>query len=489
MKVMIRTFTELDKYLVRKENCSFYFLGVNSISNLEKEYQVHIRKLPIHWEYQIVDLWKTTQFANTKWELIELIKKIMTEKWFKEKVVDINTSFDWFSNDKIEKFINFTKENLYNDFIKSIKESEVFYSSSQKIDDYIIESFSYRLASWSDFHQDNIKKEMRWIAFIKDQLGKAKLFTIWFHKFFNYWEGEGENSTVNILKREEIVSIDDKLDGSLILVWRLPDWKLIAKSKTSINSDQAVKSTELINKNKNLSAFIHLLLDQELFPIFEYVWPDNRIVLSYDKSDLILTWVRRAKNGTYLNRNEILKVSSIVVPELKLSESHSINFEEVLKKQENDKWYEWFVVSFKNWDKMKVKLKSYVQLHHTKDEVNNIKRIIEMALDENLDDLRTLFVEDENILNYISRVEQEVFNYYNHIVKTVENAYETTKNLERKDFAIYHKQHTPDYFGLVMQKYISVKEWKEWLPDYKSFVKQTINLKHLQLQEENKDEN
>lgn len=322
---------------------------------------------------------------------------------------------------------------------------------------------------------------MRGLAFITTAEWETKLFTIWFHKFFNYGEWEGERSTVNILLNEQVESIDDKLDGSLILVGKLPDGRIIAKSKTSINSDQAVKATEIINNDVHLQEFINELLDKWLYPIFEYVWPDNRIVLSYPRSELVLTWIRKVTNGLYLSKNSVEKIRQALIPHIKSSKSHYITIDEVLKKQDEDKGYEGFVVSFKNGDRLKIKLKSYVQLHHTKDEVNNVKRIIEMALDENLDDLRTLFVDDQNILTYISRVETEVFKLYNHIVTTVESKYEETKLLDKKSYAIYHQEHNKDIFWLLMQKYISKEVWRSE-PDYKKYVIQTINLNHMQIE-------
>lgn len=480
-------FKEVTRKWTTENSAECYFEWV--LDGIKTEYNFILTYIPTTKKYQWIIKTKTILFVLSNSNKQDLYKEVvwkLKELGFKEKFDIFNMAEDSeFTEEKVDSFkkVDFTEKDLYSKFKKSIENSETFYSSSQTIDWNIIESFSYRLASWSEFNSDSLKKEMRGLAFITDKEKNTNLFTIWFHKFFNYWEWEWENSTVNILHREQIESIDDKLDWSLILVWRLPDNRIIAKSKTSINSDQAVKSTEIINKSKELQFFINTLLDNWLFPIFEYVWPDNRIVLSYNTSELVLTGIRKTKDGTYLHRNEREKLRKELAPNLKSSVSHEIWFNDVLQKQENDKWYEWFVVSFKNGDRMKVKLKSYVQLHHTKDEVNNVKRVIEMALDENLDDLRTLFVEDQNVLEYITRVEDEVFKLYNHIVTTVEAAYTATKDLPRKEFAIYHKEN--DYFGLIMQKYVSMTEWKEWIPDYKTFVKKTIRLDDMMVTPEN----
>lgn len=462
---------------------------------IKTEYTLTLTYIPekkLYTAIIIKDKVVISTLSNTnKQELYKLVSEELKKLGFKEKlnISEIELTEEWFEFGKFEETtppssfeqVNFTDSKLYNKLKELIKDSKTFCISKQVIDWFTIESFSYKLANWSEFNENKLKKEMRGLAFITSPEGETSLFTIWFHKFFNYWEGEGENSTINILQREEIVSIDDKLDGSLILVWRLPTWKILAKSKTSISSEQAVKSTEIINQDKKLQEFIHTLLDSWLYPIFEYIGPDNKVVLTYTKSELILTGIRRAKDWTYLLKEEVEKLRQTYIPHIKSSKSYSLTIEEVLRKQKEDKGYEWFVVSLKNGDKIKIKLESYVQLHHTRDEISNTKKIIEMALDEKLDDLRTLFIGDTWILDYISKIESEVFKTYNYLVSRVETEYEKTKDLIKRDFAIYHQKHNKDIFWLLIEKYMEHSEGKKG-PDYKDYVKKTIDLKHIEVQ-------
>jgi hypothetical protein len=44
------------------------------------------------------------------------------------------------------------------------------------------------------------------------EIKKPRLFTLGFHKFFNYGEGEGEKSSINLVKTGKIEYISDKLD-------------------------------------------------------------------------------------------------------------------------------------------------------------------------------------------------------------------------------------------------------------------------------------
>ena len=76
---------------------------------------------------------------------------------------------------------------IYEKYKAICKNCEAFYSVEQEIDWYKIESFSYRLAAYSDFEKNDWSLDMRGIAFITwNEIKTPKLFTVWFHKFFNY---------------------------------------------------------------------------------------------------------------------------------------------------------------------------------------------------------------------------------------------------------------------------------------------------------------
>lgn len=358
---------------------------------------------------------------------------------------------------------------IYKDFKKITEKDEWFYSSIQEVECmnwkiYEIESFSYRMVPWIWFQDNPLKKEMRWISFIKEKwtMNEPKLFTIGFHKFFNYWEGEGFNSTIEMLKRENIDAIVDKIDWSLMMFWMLPTWEILAKSKTSINSNVSDFANKFIQKNHNYEQLIRHNLENWYFPIFEYVWPDNRIVLPYEKSELILLGVRY-NDLTYMSYKELNNMANYY--NVKIAEKKEITLNEVFEKKEKDSWYEWFILELENHERIKIKLNSYINLHATKDNINNRKKLIELALNEDLDDLRWLFIEDELTLKIINEVEKEVFSTLNHIISEVEKIHNETKHLEIKDYAILHKNN--DYFSLLMQKY------KSFEPEYKKF---TFNL-------------
>ena len=352
----------------------------------------------------------------------------------------------------------------YEEIKKLSEENEMFFSSIQEIivnnKTYLIESFSYRFATWFDFQKKPLLKELRGISFIKEKnsLNVPILFTIWYHKFFNYWEGEWKNSTMNVLKTEKIKSIVDKIDWSLIMVWKI-DWKIIAKSKTSIKSEHAVAANKLINSNENLYKFINDLLKSKIYPIFELVWPKFRIVLNYKSENLILLWARD-ENWSYMPFEKLSLLAKKY--NITITEKKDLTLDEVLKLKESDKGYEGFIIELENEERIKVKLNSYVGLHNAKDNINNRKKLLKLALDEDLDDLRSIFSSQTETLKMINDIEIEVFKFMNDIIEIVNNDYNKNKHLSIKEFAILNKD--KKHFRLLMQIY------KNFEPSYKEYV-------------------
>lgn len=368
--------------------------------------------------------------------------------------------------------------NLYETLQNIIQNNEGFYSSIQEINGYSIESFSYRLAGYDMFQNTPHAHEMRWIAFIHGkEITTPQLFTVWYHKFFNYWEGD----TIQKIESKKIKSIQDKIDGSLIMFWKLPDGKIIAKSKTSINSSVAEYANHILKNDQKFYAFVEKYLDLWIFPICEYVGPDNRIVLSYETSELILLWMRKV-SWEYLDITEVENIKNKEIPHINISKNiQNITLKDLLEKQKEDEGYEGFIVNFEDWYKLKVKLLSYVLKHKAKDSINNPEKLMEICLEDEADDLRALFVDDTIALDLINQTEHKVFWYYNHVVSetsklfdeysVIFTQYNSTEDITlrrqiRKKLAIENREN--DYFGLIMKKLDNSEI------NYKEFVRKTI---------------
>jgi hypothetical protein len=101
------------------------------------------------------------------------------------------------------------------------------------------------------------------------------------------------------VKHLDVMRVANKEDGSAIR-FLLIDGVLVAKTKFSFESDQTVLSMQVVNNDSNLKKFILKTLELNLTALFELVSPLNKIVLSYNETDLKLLQLRDS-NGEYLD--------------------------------------------------------------------------------------------------------------------------------------------------------------------------------------------
>lgn len=342
-------------------------------------------------------------------------------------------------------------QELFDGLNKLCAETEAFYFSEQEYgENYIVRSYSYRLASYTDF-QKPYARDCRGTAFVLDKrTGEWDLFCRAYRKFWNLGEGVPKEITMNERKAEKSF---EKLDGSLILIGRI-DGKIVAKSKTSINSDHAKKAQELIDSNEKLQKFIIGSINMGKTPVFELCGSGEfKIVLNYSDTELVFlgevdnltATVHNSVEGTNERFNEICGV--------RRAETYDFSWEELQRiQEESDAKIEGFVVRMDNGEFVKVKCKAYVNLHHLKDNINNNSNLVPLIVNDNLDDLIGAFQDDKETLEYISRIQEKVSGLFNHYVveyKNLRGSFFNKYRENRKEFAIKHKNH--EMFSFVMK--------------------------------------
>jgi hypothetical protein len=141
----------------------------------------------------------------------------------------------------------------YEDCVKICEENDnlIFFEKKYVIDNYKISCFNYRLADLNHFMnpiKDNINInafELRGITFIFNEDGSLYKRYLLLDKFFNL--NQTEISLYDKVKDLEIESIYVKEDGSLITFIKLPNDRIVCKSKMSFDSTQAIHSMELLS--------------------------------------------------------------------------------------------------------------------------------------------------------------------------------------------------------------------------------------------------
>lgn len=217
----------------------------------------------------------------------------------------------------------------------------------------------------------------------------GELMALPFKKFFNYDEHVQKGGKIPL--GPPIIS--EKLDGSLgILYWL--DGKAWIATRGSFESEQAVWATEWLREN--LSMDIARLIPRNSTFLFEIIYPENRIVVNYDYSGLVLLgmidWQTEKFSMYHLKGFRNPKTYSVEEAE-QIQQSGISNFEGFV--------FWWPLEGVR----VKVKLDEYKRLHRI------VTGVSELAIWETLRGGKTL---DE----FLDKVPDE----FSHWVRTVQNS-------------------------------------------------------------------
>lgn len=346
---------------------------------------------------------------------------------------------------------------LYKEMCEVIKNNPAFYWAEQHYsDEIVIRSASYHLPpSFTDFQQPSAR-DCRGTAFSVNLVTKeVNLVGRSYQKFVNLGEWGGEDK---ILKERKPVAVFEKIDGSIIIVLNV-EGKIVAKSKTLINSFHAIKAQELIDTNPKLQEFILENFKLNRTPIFELVGPKEfKIILSYSNTELIyLSSVCNDTAKVYPsldNEQDFLEKTGV-----KKATLYNYSWEEIIKIREtSDAKREGFVVLMDDGNLVKVKVKAYCELHHLKDNIDNLPKLVSLIVNGNIDDVINNFKDNYEVLAQINATQEVLIKlvkeYYEEYLK-LRNSYFNYYKQDRKQFAIENK--TKPMFHYVI-KHISAKD-------------------------------
>ncbi|CAF3744461.1 unnamed protein product [Adineta steineri] len=329
--------------------------------------------------------------------------------------------------------------------------------------------FNYNLCSYDQFSNNPSALNCRGTMFDITNLEDIQLVCLPPEKFFNYEEGNGAN-----IHRLGTFGVQmEKLDGSLISTY-LHKQQMKLKSKASLTSSQAIEATQLLTGNY-FDEIEKIVRDNKTVN-FEYTSPSNQVVLYYDQSQLRIISIRCHLTGKTLFGNkliEYLKENNFTTSILNV-----VSFKNIVNDITHDKLLndirseiegEGYVIEIINSNQIsylvKIKNTKYLLLHHTKFNCTSNKYLFECVINEQTDDLRSLFVNQDGYLQRIKDMEKKVQPIYNKIIQTVESFYEENKNLSRKDYAIKatNSNDMKIYMSLLMNLYGGKEN------DYKKF--------------------
>lgn len=313
--------------------------------------------------------------------------------------------------------------------------NENFYEKVLEIQGFKISIFNYIVSIYEHFKNpiktDNLTAyEMRGLTFIHQDNDHKRYLML--HKFFNL--NENEDYQLEDLKKHRIVSIQEKLDGSMIRAIKLPNNSIICKTKSGFDNPQSNLANQLLNKNKNLLDFTKECLDNHLAPIYELCSPLNKIVVDYNESKLILIQLRDESTGSYLDiyNNPLVAKYSIE----KTKNCPIVDFETLLEQQKNETHKEGYVVSLENGIKFKIKNQWYLERHRLLDNIAYENKIIELICNETLDDAIALLDKNNEARIYSENIQKFILNKISETFHSCLDLLEKSKNISRKEFAL-----------------------------------------------------
>lgn len=274
------------------------------------------------------------------------------------------------------------------------------------------------------------------------------------HKFFNV--GEREDTQANVLPWNKVARVMDKRDGSMITTMVLADM-VVCKSKKSFESDVAVAANNFIAEHSNYEAFARECAYYGVTPIFEFTAPGQfRIVLPYAEANMVLLHVRDNATGEYLPNFAATVAAEHKIPTVdNFIEFHderegAFSFSKMQDAKETRENVEGWVIQFENGDMVKMKTDWYLALHHTV-VFQTERAIAQMVIDEKVDDLKSAMASIGIDMEKIHAIEHRVVQALNDLREQVEAIVHSDRHLERKDFALKHRNHA--LFSLMIKEY------------------------------------
>lgn len=329
--------------------------------------------------------------------------------------------------------------------IASHSNNAVFYENKSTVNGYDISLFNYHICYKGLFDMpipgsDLKGHELRGLLFIFDK-GELYSRNLLLRKFFNI--NQEEETNIDIIRKNGITDIYEKSDGSVITFNKFPDGKILARTKMSFITTQAESSQKIYESNYDIQNLVNYCLDNDIVPIFEYVGPDNRVVLEYNKSDLILLRLRCNKTGIYLNLDDYKELIGNVIT-AKRVEYH--NIDDLIKISKEATEMEGWVFTSNN-QLVKLKTEWYFSYHGLYTEtINRLNLLIQSILDNTIDDvLSRLDAEKQKEIDEVIHV---INSYIEDVHKVVHESIKLDFDGDVPKFVKKYKKH--EYFAFMM---------------------------------------
>jgi len=250
-----------------------------------------------------------------------------------------------------------------------------------------------------------------------------------FPKFFNYGEIEirdSESIWESELHDGEVVALE-KLDGSLGIVYH-HDNEWHCATRGAFDSEQAVWGTKWIRQNIDTTS-----LDIGHTYLFEIIYPENKIVVSYDYEGMVLLSAY-CNNGFEYNSNDLNSLidninirKAVEYPYIKIHDF--LNEAEIIDKN-NEGW----VIRFSNGHRIKIKGSKYCRIHRL---VSNITPLGVWDIIQNMQDFDSIRKDlPEEHLKDFDILYEILDSKMSNLIESIRASAEERKDLSDKDVGL-----------------------------------------------------
>lgn len=300
-----------------------------------------------------------------------------------------------------------------------------------------------------------VARECRGIKFDS----KGNIIARPFHKFFNLNETEETKFENQDWSKPFVVM--NKWDGSMIHP-ALVNGEFVFMTRKGV-TDVALQAMKECEYDKDI--MIDMLKDG-FTPIYEYISPNNKIVIHYPEPKLIPI------NCRYMTTGQYWPWSNIQPDQFTNKKWH---IDELLASVKTASDIEGIVIqSFNPPRFIKFKADDYVALHRVLDETAHEKRVLALIMDDKLDDVLPLVTPDraEHLKKYAQVINKEFNNMAYFIVSYVENK----QNLSQKEFALEVQELLYTQYQGFLYKARAMKECNIFnvVSMFKEFFKKTL---------------
>lgn len=299
------------------------------------------------------------------------------------------------------------------EFYKNVVgKSNSFYFLERDVMGYKCEIYNYKNSTYEDF-KNNDAFEMRGLTFVYDGMYWKKYFAL--NKFFNI--NETSTCEYSELKNQEIMYVQEKLDGSMISFIKFPNGIVRAKSKTSFESEQAIMANKCYESSEYLKRFVDEAMERNLNPIFELTSHLNQIVVKYDETKLTLLHVRDSL-GTYFTSDELGEIKQEYgIPVVNVSKYNDL--EELINvKNSSTKDIEGYVVTFSSGQMVKIKTNTYIEKHGIISDIRE-NEIIRLIIDDKIDDVVSLLTINSEKRRYVESLITLICTHYLDVLEEI----------------------------------------------------------------------